>query len=57
MGGVPRQTLIRYEKALHRPGLAMLTRLAAATGREPRWFVDPEIDASPFPPGEQEAAA
>ena len=56
MGGVARQTLIGYEKGNHRPGLAMLSRLAEATGKDLRWFVDPEVDPSPFPVGELEAA-
>lgn len=48
MGGVYRQNLIGYEKGKHRPGLEMLQRLAEATGRDPRWFVDPELAMSPF---------
>lgn len=53
MGGVTRQHLIKLEKAKHRPGAPMLTRLAEATGRSVEWFLDPEIDPSPF----QEEAA
>lgn len=52
MGGVVRQTLIGYEKGDHRPRLAMLERIAEATGREVRWFVDPEAEPSPFPAAE-----
>lgn len=48
MGGVYRQTLIGYEKGKHRPQLEMLERIADATGREVRWFVDPALDESPF---------
>ena len=56
MGGVYRQNLIGYEKGKHRPRLETLVKLAEATGRDPRWFVDPEVDPSPFPDDEQEAA-
>lgn len=52
MGGVTRQHLIKLEKAKHRPGAAMLTRIAEATGRSVEWFLDPDLDPSPF----QEAA-
>ena len=52
MGGVTRQHLIKLEKAKHRPGADMLTRIAEATGRTVEWFLDPDIDPSPF----QEAA-
>ena len=48
MGGVFRQTLIGYEKGEHRPKLPMLLRLADATGREARWFVDPDAEPAPF---------
>jgi len=54
MGGVSRQHLIKLEKAKHRPGAAMLTRLAEATGRPVEWFLDPDAQSSPFP---DEAAA
>jgi transcriptional regulator with XRE-family HTH domain len=53
MGGVTRQHLIKLEKAKHRPGADMLTRVAEATGRTVEWFLDPDIDPSPF----QEEAA
>lgn len=49
MGGVFRQTLIGYEKGEHRPRLPMLERIAEATRREVRWFIDPEAEPSPFP--------
>jgi transcriptional regulator with XRE-family HTH domain len=49
MGGVTRQHLIKLEKAQHRPGAGMLTRIAEATGRQVEWFLDPEIEPSPFP--------
>lgn len=52
MGGVSRSHLIKLEKAKHRPGAAMLTRISEATGRPVEWFLDPDIDPSPF----QEAA-
>src|SRR4051812_44158185 len=48
-GGVTRQHLIKLEKGQHRPTLEMLSRIAEATGRDLRWFVDPEVDPSPFP--------
>lgn len=50
MGGVTRQQLIRLEKGMHRPRLETLERISEATGRDLRWFVDPEVDPSPFPP-------
>lgn len=49
LGGVTRQHLIKLEKAQHRPRAEMLTRIAEATGREVDWFLDPEMDPSPFP--------
>ena len=49
MGGVTRQHLIKLERGLHRPGADMLTRYAEATGRQVEWFLDPELDPSPFP--------
>ena len=52
MGGVFRQTLIKWEKAKHRPGLDLLAKYAEATGRRVEWFLDPDVDPSPF----QEAA-
>lgn len=48
MGGVTRQHLIKLEKARHRPGASMLTRLAEATGRPVEWFINPDLDPSPF---------
>lgn len=53
MGGTYRQTLISWEKAEHRPGLDLLTKYAEATRRQVEWFLDPDIDPSPF----QEAGA
>jgi len=47
--GTSRQHLIRLERGDHRPRTEMLTRIAAATGRPVEWFVDPEVDPSPFP--------
>lgn len=44
-----RQHLISLEKGRHRPRLEMLTRIAEATGREVDWFLDPDVDPSPFP--------
>ena len=52
IGGVTRQHLIKLEKAKHRPRAEMLSRIAAATGHDVDWFLDPEVDPSPF----QEAA-
>ena len=49
MGGVTRQHLIKLEQAKHRPGAAMLTLIAEATGRPVEWFLDPDTDPSPFP--------
>jgi len=49
MGGVTRQHLIKLEKAQHRPGKEMLTRIAEATERPVEWFLDPDIEPSPFP--------
>ncbi len=49
IGGVSRQHLIKLEKAQHRPRAEMLLRIAEATGREVDWFLDPEVDPSPFP--------
>lgn len=48
-GGVSRQHLIKLEQAKHRPRAEMLTRIADATSREVDWFLDPEVDPSPFP--------
>lgn len=48
-GGIYRQNLIKLEKGKHRPTLETLERIAAATGRDVRWFLDPEVDPSPFP--------
>ncbi len=47
--GTSRQHLIKLEKGKHRPRAEMLVRIADATGREIDWFVDPEVDPSPFP--------
>lgn len=47
--GTSRQHLIRLEQAKHRPRAEMLTRISEATGRSCDWFLDPEIDPSPFP--------
>lgn len=47
-GGIYRQNLIKLEKGSHRPRLSTLTRIAEATGRDVRWFLDPEEDPSPF---------
>lgn len=52
IGGVTRQHLIKLEKAQHRPRADMLLRIAEATGREVDWFLDPEMDPSPFPDAE-----
>ena len=47
-----RQHLIKLEKGMHRPRAEMLTKIAEATGRSVEWFLDPDVDPSPF----QEAA-
>jgi transcriptional regulator with XRE-family HTH domain len=47
--GTSRQHLIKLEKGKHRPRAQMLTRIAEHTGREIDWFVDPDLDPSPFP--------
>lgn len=47
--GTSRQHLISLEKGRHRPRLEMLTRIAEATERDVDWFLDPEVDPSPFP--------
>jgi transcriptional regulator with XRE-family HTH domain len=49
MGGVTRQHLIKLEKAKHRPRAEMLVRIAEATGRQVEWFLDPDLEPSPFP--------
>lgn len=49
MGGVTRQHLIKLEKAKHRPGPEMLTRIADATGKPVDYFLVPEADDNPFP--------
>lgn len=53
--GIHRPNLIGFEKGKHRPTLATILRIADATGREPRWFIDPEVDVSPFQAGEKAA--
>lgn len=52
MVGTSRHHLIRLEKGDHRPRAEMLQRIADATGREVDWFLDPELDPSPFPEDE-----
>lgn len=47
--GTSRQHLIKLEQATHRPRAAMLRKIAEATGRSVDWFLDPEVDPSPFP--------
>ena len=47
--GTSRHHLIRLEKGQHRPRADMLSRIAEATGRDINWFLDPEVDPSPFP--------
>jgi transcriptional regulator with XRE-family HTH domain len=46
--GSSRQHLIRLEQGRHRPRVDMLTRIAEATGRQVEWFLDPDLDPSPF---------
>jgi transcriptional regulator with XRE-family HTH domain len=47
--GISRSHLIKLEKAWHRPRPQLLLRIAEATGREVDWFLDPDLDPSPFP--------
>lgn len=54
--GTSRQHLIKLEKAQHRPGAEMLLRISEASGRSVDWFLDPEVDPSPFQDDEQRAA-
>ena len=42
----------KLEKAQHRPRAGTLSSIAEATGRDPDWFLDPEVDPSPFPADE-----
>jgi transcriptional regulator with XRE-family HTH domain len=49
MGASNRQHLIKLEKGQHRPGAGMLMKIAEATGRQVEWFLDPELEPSPFP--------
>ena len=49
MGGVTRQHLIKLEKGNHRPRLETIERISEATGRSVDWFLDPNLDPSPFP--------
>lgn len=53
MGRSSRQHLILLERGEHRPGIELLTAIAEATGHAVEWFVNPDLDPSPF----QEAAA
>lgn len=55
-GGIHRSNLIGLEKGKHRPRFETIERLSEATGRDFRWFVDPEVDPSPFPADEAAAA-
>jgi transcriptional regulator with XRE-family HTH domain len=50
--GMYRANLIKLEQGRHRPRLSTLERIAEATGREIDWFLDPEVDPSPFPDGD-----
>jgi transcriptional regulator with XRE-family HTH domain len=49
--GTSRHHLIRLEKGIHRPRFEMLSKIAEATGRQVEWFLDPDIEPSPFPDG------
>lgn len=44
-----RQHLIKLEKGQHRPRAEMLSKIAEATRRQVEWFLDPDLDPSPFP--------
>ena len=48
MGRSSRQHLILLERGEHRPTLELLGAIAEATGRTVEWFVDPDLDPSPF---------
>ena len=50
--GMVRQQIIKLEKGANRPRLGTLLRVAEGYGRDARWFVDPEVDPSPFPDGD-----
>ena len=52
-----RPNLIGLEQGKHRPRLKTLLRIAEGTERDPRWFVDPEVDPSPFPLDDQRDTA
>ena len=47
--GTSRQHLIKLEQAKHRPRAEMLLRIARESGHDVDWFLDPEVDPSPFP--------
>lgn len=47
--GSSRQHLIKLEHGKHRPRAPLLTRIAEATGKPVEWFLDPDLDPSPFP--------
>jgi transcriptional regulator with XRE-family HTH domain len=49
-----RQHLIKLEKGQHRPRAETLMKIAEATGRSVEWFLDPDLDPSPF---QEEAVA
>lgn len=49
MGRSSRQHLIVLERGDSRPRLETLTAIAEATGRPVEWFLDPDLDPSPFP--------
>lgn len=53
--GMVRQQIIKLEQGKNRPRLATLLRVAAGYDRDARWFVDPEVDPSPFPDDEPNA--
>lgn len=53
--GMYRQNLITLEQGKHRPRLNTLERIAFATDRDVRWFLDPEVDPSPFQDGTEGA--
>ena len=47
--GTNRSHIIKLEKGDHRPQVRTLIKIASHTGRDPIWFLDPEVDPSPFP--------
>lgn len=47
--GIQRQHLLRLEKGRNRPRAETLLRIAEAAGKPVEWFLNPDVDPSPFP--------